>query len=68
MLPIKQEWMDALDGWVSKRDEWGRKVAPSLVYLFTMHTLPSKIFVMQIQPKNLSYGSWEVHCVCVGVY
>lgn len=43
------------------------EVAPWPVYLFCMHTLPSKIFVMQILPKNLSYASWEVHCVCVCV-
>lgn len=67
MLPIKQEWMDArMDGRQAGMNG-EEEVAPSPVYLFCMHTLPSKIFVMQILPKNLSYASWEVHCVCVCV-
>ncbi len=57
MMPIKQEWIDAgMDG--------EEEVAPSLVYLFSRHTLPSKIFVRQILLKNLSNASREVHCVC----
>lgn len=68
MLPIKQEWMDArMDGWQAGMNG-EEEVAPSPVYLFCMHTLPSKIFVMQILPKNLSYASWVVHCVCVCVW
>lgn len=39
-------------------------MAPSLLYLFSLHTLPSKIFVMQILPKNPSDASRGVDCAC----
>lgn len=55
-----------MHGWIGdRRDEWRRTVAPSAVYLFSMHTLPSKIFVMQILAKNLSCASGELHCLWV---
>lgn len=59
--------LNRVDGWVTGEMNGEQKVAPSLLYLFSMHTLLSKIFVMQILPKNPSYASWEVHCVCVWV-